>query len=99
MNLKKWLTNHTLSAKTVTTGWLFAVLLWSTNTDFRGYVLGIYNALPHALHNFIAGVAVPALILWKTQKYTTSTATVMPGQTGATQAFAIASVGDDKPKP
>jgi hypothetical protein len=99
MNFKQWFANHTISAKTAITVWGFLVALWSTNDAFRGYLMGIYNAIPSGAHNFIAGVAIPALILWKTQRYTTSTATVMPGQTGATQAFAIASVDGEKPKP
>lgn len=99
MNLKQWLANHTISAKTVTTGWVFVVVMWSTNDAFRGYAMGIYNALPSALHNFVAGVAIPALILWRTQKSTTATAVINPGQAGSAQAFAVVSKDGDPNKP
>lgn len=87
--MNKWLANHSISAKSFITVWGFVVILWASNEQFRAYILGIYSALPHAVHNFIAGVAIPALILWRTQKRTTVTAEVIPGDSTTAAATAI----------
>jgi len=91
---KLWLSNHSISAKTAIAGWVFIVGLWAESDAFRSYVLGIYNSTPKPVHNFIAGVIVPVLILWRTQRKTTVTAEVSPGQ--AATATAAATVVKDK---
>lgn len=87
--IKKWLSNHSISAKTVASAWAFVTALFYINPQFHDYIMGAYNGLPKGIHGFMAGVAIPALIFWKTQKRTTVTAEVAPGQTGTAEASAI----------
>jgi hypothetical protein len=91
-SISKWLANHSISAKTAITVWGFLTLLWSTNDQFRAYLMGIYTALPTAVHNLIAGIVIPVLILWRTQTRTTVTAEISPGQTGVAVGEATAGV-------
>jgi hypothetical protein len=82
-SVKQWLANHSLSSKTVATVWVFVVSMWYTQPAFHDYVLGIYNTLPKGLHGLIAGVVVPALIFWKSQKGIT----VIPGPPSAPESI------------
>lgn len=66
--IKLFLANHSISAKTVASAWAAVTVLFYTSQPFHDYIMGGYNALPKGIHGFIAGVAVPALIFWKTQK-------------------------------
>ena len=88
--IKQWYGNHTITAHTVASAWVFLTGLWYFSPPFHDYVVGIYNGLPKNLHSLIAGVVVPALIYWRTQKKTTVTAEVAPGETGAAEAIATA---------
>jgi hypothetical protein len=81
--IKTWLASKKISAHTLATVWVGATILWSTSPPFHDYLMGIYNALPKGVHQFIAGVIVPALIYWHVQKTTTVSATLTPGETGA----------------
>lgn len=87
-SVKQWLANHSISAKTVVTVWLFVSGLWAFSPQFKDYVYGIYAALPHGVHNFIAAVVIPGLIFWRTQKRTTVSAEVAPGASGAAAVVA-----------
>lgn len=87
--INKWLSNHSISAKTVASAWAFVTTLFYLNPQFHDYIMGVYNGLPKGIHGFMAGVAIPALIFWKTQKRTTVTAEVSPGQTGTAAASAV----------
>lgn len=88
--LKQWLANHSISAKTVASAWVFLTGMWYAAPAFHDYVMSAYSALPKGVHGFIAGVVVPALIFWKTQKRTTVMAEISPGETGTTEAVAVA---------
>lgn len=68
--MKAWFAAHKVSAKTFALVWLFLVGLWASNADFRTYVLDVYAALPVGLHRFIAGIVIPVLVFWKTQRST-----------------------------
>lgn len=90
----KWYSMHSISAKSVASVWIFLTGMWVSVPAFKDYVFGIYNALPHGLHAFIAGVVVPALIFWRTQRKTTVSSEVAPGTEGKTAA--AASVTNDQ---
>jgi hypothetical protein len=85
-SIKQWLSNHSISAKTVASAWAFVTALWYISPPFHDYVKSAYDGLPKGIHGFVAGVAVPALIFWRTQKKTTVTAEVSPGETGTASA-------------
>ena len=71
--LKQWLSTHSITAKTFVSGWIFIDALFYTSPQFHDYVLNAYNALPAGLHGVIAGVLIPALIFWRTQKRSQAT--------------------------
>lgn len=66
--LKDWLAQHKISAHSLAGAWVFLTGLWATNQAFRDYVYGLYAQTPKFVHEFIAGVIVPALIFWKSQR-------------------------------
>jgi hypothetical protein len=82
--IKQWLANHSISAQSLSGAWIFATTLFYTNQQFHDYVLQEYGLLPKGIKGFIAGAVVPVLIFWKTQKSTTITTTVAPGDTKTT---------------
>lgn len=86
--IEQFLSNHSISAKTASSAWLFLTGLFYMNPQFHDYVLSVFNNLPKGIHGFIAGAVVPALIFWRTQKRTTVTAEVAPGETGTAEAEA-----------
>lgn len=94
--IKQWLANHSVSSQTVSAVWLFITGAFYTQPAFHDYVVGVYTALPKSIHGIIAGVVVPLLIFWRTQKRTTVTAELSPGETGVAKASATAKVEDAK---
>lgn len=52
--------------------WGIATILWATNPAFKNYVWGIYNQIPHGVHEFIAGVAIPVLAYWRATRNSNS---------------------------
>lgn len=95
-SIKTFLSNHSISAKTVASAWLFLTGLWYAAPAFHDYVLNAYNALPKGIHGFIAGVVIPGLIFWRTQKRTTVSAEVAPGQNATAAASAVISGPNQK---
>lgn len=95
--VQQWFANHSISAKSVASGWAFITALFYLNPQFHDYILSAYNGLPKGIHGFVAGVAIPALIFWKTQKRTTITAEIAPGESGT--AVAQAAVAKETPSP
>jgi hypothetical protein len=65
---KAWLASHKISAKTVAASWAFVTALYYSQPAFHNYVMNAYSHIPKGIHAFIAGVIVPALIFWKSQK-------------------------------
>jgi len=94
--IPKFLANHSISAKTVASAWAFVTALFYISPQFHDYILAAYNGLPKGIHGFVAGVAIPALIFWRTQKRTTVTAEVSPGQSATAEATAVATTTDQK---
>lgn len=86
--IKKFFANHSISAKSVSTAWVFVTGMWYFSPPFHDYVMNAYGSLPKGIHGIIAGVIVPALIFWRTQKKTTVSAEVAPGQSGVAAAEA-----------
>lgn len=86
--IKLWLANHSISAKTAASGWLFVVGMFYAVPPFHDYVMNAYAGLPKGIHGFIASVVIPGLIFWKTQKRTTITAEVAPGESATAAAAA-----------
>jgi len=97
--ISQWLSNHSISAKSVASGWAFLTGLFYFSPQFHDYVMNAYSGLPKGIHGFIAGVAIPALIFWKTQKRTTITAEVAPGTTGIAEATATVLAPVQLPEP
>lgn len=85
--IKQFLSNHSISAKTVASIWLFITGLWYASPQFHDYVLSGYNALPKGVHGFLAGVAIPALIFWRSQKAPASS--IAPPANPAAKLLAI----------
>lgn len=77
--IKAWLKAHSLSSRSVASGWIVVVLLYSNSPAFHDYVRDAYAALPHGLHSFVAGIVIPVAIFWRSTHTTTVTATVEDG--------------------
>lgn len=67
-SIKSWLAKQRFSSKTIASVWVVIVGMWYTQPAFHDYVLSVYGSLPKGLHGLIAGVVVPALLFWKSQK-------------------------------
>lgn len=65
---KAWLTAHKISAHSLVGVWLFLTGLFASNPEFKGYVLSLYAKTPGYVHEFVAGVIVPAIIYYRSQK-------------------------------
>lgn len=73
--LKQWLASHSITAKTFASAWIFIDALFYASQPFHDYVMNAYSALPKGIHGLLAGVVIPALIFWRTQKKAVTTAT------------------------
>lgn len=66
--VKTWLAAHSITAKTVSAAWIFVTGMYYAQPAFHDFVTGAYAALPKGIHAVIAGILIPALIFWKSQK-------------------------------
>lgn len=80
--IKQWLSNHSISSQTFASAWVFITALFYISPPFHDYIMTAYGALPKGIHAFATGIIIPALIFWRSQKKTTVTATIDPGETG-----------------
>lgn len=93
--LKDWFMAHSISAKTVSSVWLFLLGMYYASPPFHDYVYGAYNALPRGIHAFLAGVLIPGLIFWRTTHSTSVTATIEDGNAGVASVKASATITPD----
>jgi len=70
--IQQFLAAHNLTAKTVTSAWLFLCGLYAVSPAFKDYIVGAYNAFPHGMHQFIGCVLIPGLIFFRSQHKSTS---------------------------
>lgn len=87
-SIKNFLRIHSISAQSVSGAWVFVVVVWATQPAFKDYVFAVYNDLPKGVHQFIAGVVIPALILWRSQRKGIAIAEAAPGEQGIAKASA-----------
>lgn len=90
--IKDWFMAHSVSAKTVSSAWLFLLGMYYASPPFHDYILDAYNALPRGVHAFLAGVLIPALIFWRTTHSTSVTATIEDGAAGTASVKASATI-------
>jgi hypothetical protein len=65
---KAWLAAHKITAHSLVAVWVFLTGLFASNPAFKSYVLSLYGKTPAFLHEFVAGVIVPAIIYYRSQK-------------------------------
>jgi len=92
--LKAWLAKHSISSKSIATGWLALVFLYANNPEFHDYIMNAYKALPKGLHSFLVGIVIPIAIFWRTTHSTKVSAEIEDGSPGVIKASASATTTD-----
>lgn len=70
--LKQWLSAHSKLTHSIVAGWGALTVLYATDPAFKAYILKLYGDTGPKMHEFIAGILIPLLLYWQSQKKSTS---------------------------